>query len=376
MRAPRKPGPLALVPLLLCGRAAAAGPPAPARAGEPVTLALEVERTRWYVGETLQLRCVIGLRPPAAERLVPLFRRPLELPFELVLPFLADLDCLVPLALDEPADPPQGALPPAPWAGRLVFDGRDVWARGPVADPTGRELLEVRLPLRVDCPGELELAGARLRYALAESYRDDPISGRVPVDPREDHARAEPLTLELLRLPERDRPPGFAGAIGHFELEARAEPRDLVLGEALRLTVLVRGEGNLADFAPPRLDWAGFTLLGSTSSVGPGWRTITYDLRVDGAQVRSVPAFELPCFRPAARAGEPPGYGVLSTRPITLLVRSPTPARAPHGAPTPAEAPDGEPVPGTLQRFRAPALVALALAAALAFLLRSRRGAS
>lgn len=74
-------------------------------------------------------------------------------------------------------------------------------------------------------------------------------SGRlVPVT-----VRAEPVTIEVLPLPEEGRPKDFAGAIGHFSLDVNVIPVEITVGEPITLTMTVKGSGNLEAVAPPSI---------------------------------------------------------------------------------------------------------------------------
>src|SRR4029077_11140152 len=59
----------------------------------------------------------------------------------------------------------------------------------------------------------------------------------------------EPLTLSVDALPEE---PGFAGAVGEFDVKASPDRDTVALGEAATLRFTVRGRGNLkwVDRAP------------------------------------------------------------------------------------------------------------------------------
>jgi hypothetical protein len=286
------------------------------------------ERAVLYVGEIASIRARFGFPAGFEASLVPLFRQDLELSIELELPTANPLACLEPLpALPEPLGP------------RLVVDGEVARARalgGVVRAGRPFEAFEVERPYRAIAAGRVELAGARLRWASAVEFREDLLAGRVPLDRDEHVASAPPLVLEIRALPEEGRPSGFTGAVGAFTVSARAEPRDLVEGETLRVTLEVRGSGSLGDFEPPRPEWPGFTCLGTLAGGPPEARTITYELRPESSAVREVPAIELPYFRPAPE----PRYELARTGAIPILVR-PRQAAAPEAPLAPPPAPSG-----------------------------------
>ena len=283
------------------------------------------ERAVLYVGEIASIRARFGFPAGFEASLVPLFRQELELSIELVLPTANPLACVEPLpAVPEPLGP------------RLVVDGEAARARalgGVVRAGRPFEAYEVERRYRAIAAGQVELAGARLRWASAIEFREDLLAGRVPLDRDEHVATAPALLLQILPLPEEGRPSGFTGAVGAFTVSARAEPRDLVEGQTLRVTLEVRGSGSLEGFEPPRPEWPGFTCLGTLEGGSPEARTITYELRPESSAVREVPSIELSFFSPAPE----PRYELARTGAIPILVR-PRPATAPGRSPAP---PDG-----------------------------------
>lgn len=61
----------------------------------------------------------------------------------------------------------------------------------------------------------------------------------------------DPLTVEVLPLPERGKPATFGGAVGRVSLSASCADDDARVGEALRIRIDVRGDGNLETTSPP-----------------------------------------------------------------------------------------------------------------------------
>lgn len=130
------------------------------------------------------------------------------------------------------------------------FWAEDVEA--PKTGPTGdRVALEgesyVRLPImrKLLFPakaGRLTIPPVRFRLALARlSFFD--------AGPNTVERATEPLTLSVDALPEE---PGFAGAVGEFQVKASLDRETVPVGEAATLRFTVRGRGNLkwVDRAP------------------------------------------------------------------------------------------------------------------------------
>ncbi|MGE4606936.1 MAG: BatD family protein [Myxococcota bacterium] len=55
------------------------------------------------------------------------------------------------------------------------------------------------------------------------------------------------VTLNVLPIPESDRPEDFTGVIGPLVLQTHVEPDQLALGSTIHVTVSIRGSGNLWD---------------------------------------------------------------------------------------------------------------------------------
>jgi hypothetical protein len=80
---------------------------------------------------------------------------------------------------------------------------------------------------------------------------------------------SDPVDLHVRPLPMEGRLPGFAGAIGRLTLEpSRIETNALRVGEPVKLTVVVRGEGPTGRLVPPPppkvRDWQIFPAAGAT----------------------------------------------------------------------------------------------------------------
>lgn len=65
--------------------------------------------------------------------------------------------------------------------------------------------------------------------------------------------RADPVTINVLPLPEEGKPRDFAGAIGHFSLDANVIPVEATAGEPITLTMTVKGTGNLDAVTAPSI---------------------------------------------------------------------------------------------------------------------------
>jgi len=236
-------------------------------------------------------------------------------------------------------------------------DAVAVFARGEVREVGGRPwaVLETTRTLQADEPGVIELAAPVVRWVFASSFAEDFVHGRVPRDPAKGMAAGTPAAIRVLALPEEGRPPDFDGAVGRFAVHASAEPRTIEVGGMIRLELRIDGDGNLADFDTPRLDFLrGFHVYGALDDRATPVRTIRYDLAPLDPLVEMIPAIPFTSFDPH----EPAAYRTVRTEPIPITVE------AGLGGTTTSRAPE----PGK----RIPTLPLVATgAAALALLLRA-----
>ena len=143
---------------------------------------------------------------------------------------------------------------------------------------------------------------------------------------------APPVSIEVRPLPD-GAPPSFAGAVGQFELTTTVDRRDIEAGEAVRVRVAIRGDGNTATLtapqiaAPPGVDaydpreerevFRGAEPL-------RGVKTFTYTLVPQGGGRFQIPAAPWTYFDPAERR-----YVTVQTEPVELVVQGDALADAP-----------------------------------------------
>ena len=156
-------------------------------------------------------------------------------------------------------------------------------------------------------------------------------------------SRSEPLDITVKPLPSQGRPPGFTGLVGAYDIETRATPTAVRVGDPIVLTMVVRGPDLFTGV--PDFDLGGM----------PGFET---DFRVDGddadpARTRqglvltrtlraqhdgvvAIPGIELPYFdvesgRYAAARSRPIPLEVTPTRVVTLADAQGAMGEAPTG---------------------------------------------
>jgi hypothetical protein len=165
--------------------------------------------------------------------------------------------------------------------------------------------------------------------------------------------RAEPVSIEVLPLPEEGKPATFAGAVGAFTMELTAVPREVAAGEPVTLTMTVRGTGNVESVASPTLSgdltqWKvydpqprapnqpGRAMMGQTGLTDKTFEQVLIPL---DPSVREIPQAQFSFFNPGSAL-----YETLTQGPLPIHVK-PAPVQAPVTVvtpPMPAMAP-GEP---------------------------------
>jgi len=336
--------------------------------GEVAFLEWSTDDSHYVVQQNVELTLRFGFeREFLAQRLVPLFHRPLDLSVQVQAPWLAEAERRGVTTLPATAERLHAAT-------TFALDDRiETAAPGPDREQDGRvfRTFEWRRTLRAKSPVLVDMPPALLRFAHATSFRTDFLGDRIPEDRRDASVFGNRLTFLVEALPEDGRPRDFTGAVGSFVVSAAATPRILSLGETLRLALTIEGNGNLGSFAAPRLDHlAGFdvlgTIAGNDSPATPSRVTILYDLRPTSETTRAVPSLSLPYFEPGIDG--PGAYRRAETEPLPLVVRPPVPLA---GEPVETEAP-GDPGEDALETRR-PLLLALGAALALGALWLLRR---
>ena len=141
---------------------------------------------------------------------------------------------------------------------------------------------------------------------------------------RTQRLKADPVTIEALPLPREGQPAGFdAGNVGKYELAAHADRTTVPVGEAVTVTVEVKGIGNVRNLHVPPLavpaGWKSYppketVALDAPGGVG-GTKLTEVLLLPERAGTVMIPSTELPTFDPATKR-----YVTLKSEPLRLDV--------------------------------------------------------
>jgi len=120
-------------------------------------------------------------------------------------------------------------------------------------------------------PGKLTIGAATVQYN--QGYWE-PVPGTVTT---------QPITIEVLRLPEAGRPESFSGVVGHLNVRASLDRTTVKRGEAATLTAVVSGWGNLDAMKPPVVSLPpGLRKYSSTENRESGAQPFNDSYRMEG----------------------------------------------------------------------------------------------
>lgn len=171
------------------------------------------------------------------------------------------------------------------------------------------------LPTRL---GRIELSAPLLRYHVVRGSQRDIFGGsRRQSDNL--YSYGKPIVLEVLPIPEEGRPDPYFGAVGRFTLDARVDRSSLAVRESVKLTLTVRGQGNLEFLRlPPLDDLPGLHKLGQTEQPRSQEQVqVTYDFTPLSTDVKQIPAIEWNYFDTTPGVEK---FVAVRTEPIALTV--------------------------------------------------------
>ena len=163
---------------------------------------------------------------------------------------------------------------------------------------------------------------------------------------------SEPDVLTVQPLPAANRPAGFAGAVGNFQIRATASPTSATAGDPLTLRLEVSGTGNFdrltSDVLPSADGWKTYpaknTFAPEDSAGYRGTKTFEQVVMAKDAGVKEIPALRLSFFDPESKRYETrttaPIPVQITGAPANLAATNGTPAAATPNTPPAPAAPD------------------------------------
>lgn len=143
---------------------------------------------------------------------------------------------------------------------------------------------------------------------------------------REATSRSESLMVEVLPLPQDNRPSSFSGGVGDFNVSSAVDKYDVRANEAVNLTFKIEGQGNMAAIGEPKAKWPdGVELYDSKGSSnsgkgGLGSKVFEYVLIPRTPGKLTLPPMEFSYFDPAKK-----NYVTKSTDKIDITVSEAAP---------------------------------------------------
>lgn len=248
-------------------------------------LEVETSRKSYFVNEPVRLKVRVGIDISMARNLLQMFNTHLDLPIQVEAPWLDDFPGGVPLELKDSARKDQVLRMAANRniseiraAGTVTRDGRTF---------ATYEFERAWIPGRF---GTVTLAGAMLRFRFATKIVQNVFGDPVPQDRQDAFVYGEPARIEVKPIPEDSRPGGYTGAVGKFRVSTDARPHDVKVGESIKFTFRIEGDGNLEFLEPPQIEpLEGFHVYGHIDEKSREQRVITYDLSPLNENVKEIP---------------------------------------------------------------------------------------
>jgi hypothetical protein len=175
----------------------------------------------------------------------------------------------------------------------------------------------------------------------------------------------EAVNVEVLPLPDENKPANFTGAIGNFTMSATAGPTMVTVGDPITVRVQIAGSGALDTVTLPTQDaWRDFktypptTKLETSDQFGfQGTKTFEQIISPQNSDMHELPALSFSFFNP-----DDSRYHTLTQPAVPLTVRAagstPVPAMASKNTPAENQAPQDvlplKQAPGVLVRNHVP----------------------
>ena len=172
---------------------------------------------------------------------------------------------------------------------------------------------------------------------------------------------SSPESVKVLPLPQEHRPTNFSGAIGQFEIEASATPKQVSAGDPITLQVKIMGKGNFdrvsSEGLPADANWKTYspknTFEASDSAGYAGTKTFDQPIIPTDSSVTAIPSIAFSFFNPetkqyVTRSAAPIAVAVSGSMRIASMASPSGAANSPPPAPTPGTpAPSAASGPGT-----------------------------
>lgn len=190
-------------------------------------------------------------------------------------------------------------------------------------------LYQTRLKVYPKEPGILKVPSSSIKANVQRGteIRRDFFGRAVRVGKQESiFASSKPLEIEITPLPAKNRPRGFSGAVGAFQVSIAADQRQVKVGDPIELKIIIQGTGRLHRIERPILSdlpeyKANFTVQDNLQPGDLQGESLTFKqiIRPNSEQVDKIPPVTFSYFDPALRR-----YQTLRSNALDLRVLSTT----------------------------------------------------
>jgi len=176
--------------------------------------------------------------------------------------------------------------------------------------------------------GKLKIEGFSIRadYIPRNAANDDLMEDPFfqffsQVTPRTGTSKSDPVTIDVLPLPDEGRGPYFTGGVGDFEVSAQVDQTQIKSNAPLTLKVSVKGHGNASLIEFPKITWPKefklYESQGRSKNLGQGMTEKSFDVVIIPEQTGDlvIPAIPFEFFNPTTRS-----YLQKKTDPIRISV--------------------------------------------------------
>lgn len=110
----------------------------------------------------------------------------------------------------------------------------------------GQKTLE---PMVIEC--EVQVPRSRSRRDIFDNFFNDPFFGRSV----RRTVRSNSLNIDVMPLPDTNKPADFSGAVGRFSITGEVDKRNVKTNEAITLTLTIAGTGNIKIVPQPNIEF-------------------------------------------------------------------------------------------------------------------------
>ena len=211
-----------------------------------------------------------------------------------------------------PIDPQKGRIGLQAKVKKVVLNGKNL------------TMLTATRTMIPDKPGRFEIPPVTATINKVVRWRADFFGGRRAAAAVPMRSAGKPLVIEVKPFPMAGRPESFAGAVGTgFSVSLAANRTVVRVGDPIKLTITLRGNGNLENASLPTLSADGgmdpqrFRLPqeDATGLLAEGSKQFEVNVRVSESSVSEIPAIAYSWFNP-----ETEKYETTRSKPIALRV--------------------------------------------------------